>query len=98
MDAFPSEEVELEKLPRQYVINVIYTLVGQKFRDWVDVRVNERHEEIADKQQLYIEMDPEIAEIYNNCKAISTQQGSSHNLMKASARRRRSKKQIEEEK
>ncbi len=43
-------------------------------------------------------MDPEIAEIYTNSKAISTNQGSSHNLMKASAKRRRSKKQIEEEK
>jgi len=98
MDAFPSAEVELEKIPRQYVINVIYTLVGQPFRTWVDQRVNERHEEIADKKQLFIEMDPEIAEIYNNSKAVSTQQGSSFNLMKASAKRRRSKRQIEEEK
>ena len=60
--------------------------------------VDNRHEEVADKKQLYIEMDPEIAEIYNNSKAVSTNQGSSHNLMKASAKRRRSKKQIQEEK
>ena len=53
---------------------------------------------MADKRQLYIEMDPEIAEIYNESKAVSTSQGSSFNLMKASAKRRRSKKQIEEEK
>ena len=28
MNAFPLEEKEWEKLPRQYVINVIYTLAG----------------------------------------------------------------------
>ena len=49
MLAFPSEKNELEKLPRQYVINVIYTLVGQPFRAWVDKLVDRRHEEIADK-------------------------------------------------
>ena len=46
---------------------------------------------------MYIEMDPEIAAIYEKSKAVSTNQGSSFNLMKASAKRRRSKKQIEEE-
>ena len=43
-------------------------------------------------------MDPEIAEIYEKSKAVSTSQGSSYNLMKACSKRRRSKKQIEEEK
>ena len=98
LNAFPVEQQEREKLPRQYIINVIYTLVGEPFRKWVDELVNGRHEEVADKKQLYIEMDPEIAAIYNNSKAVSTNQGSSFNLMKASAKRRRSKKQIEEEK
>ena len=97
MRAFPSEEQEREKLPRQYIINVIYTLVGEEFRTWVDKLVDERHEEIIEKRDLYIEMDPEIAAIYNKSKAVSTNQGSSFNLMKASAKRRRSKKQIEEE-
>ena len=92
MKAFPEDKHEMEKLPRQYVINVIYTLVGQPFRAWVDQLVDNRHEEIAESKQLYIEMDPEIAEIYNRSKAVSTSQGSSFNLMKASAKRRRSKK------
>ena len=80
------------------MLNVIYTLIGQPFRAWVDRLVDSRHEEIAEQKQLYIEMDPEIASIYNQSKAVSTSQGSSFNLMKASAKRRRSKKQIEEEK
>ena len=80
------------------MINVIYTLVGQPFRTWVDNLVDKRHEEVAVDKELYIEMDPEIANVYNKSKAVSTVQGSSYNLMKVSAKRRRSKKQIEEEK
>jgi len=36
--------------------------------------------------------------VFNSSKAVSTSQGSSFNLLKASAKRRRSKKLIEEEK
>ena len=32
MRAFPLVQQEREKLPRQYVINIIYTIVGQPFR------------------------------------------------------------------
>ena len=80
------------------MINVIYTLVGQPFRTWVNKLVDLRHETVAEEKQLYIEMDAEVAEVYNNSKAVSTNHGSSFNLMKASSKRRRSKKQIEEEK
>ena len=92
MMVFPVDQHEREKLPRQYVINCIYTKVGQPFRAWVDRLVENRHTEIAEQQQLYIEMDPEIAEVYKNSKAVSTNQGSSFQLMKASSKRRRSKK------
>ena len=98
MDAFPTEENELDKLPRQYVINVIYTLVGEAFKIWVNDLVDRRHHEIAEKRKLYIELDSEVAEIFHKSQAVSTSQGSSFNLMKATAKRRRSKKQIEQEK
>ena len=64
----------------------------------MDKLVDHRHEEIVESKELYIEMDAEIADIYNKSKAVSTSQGSSFNLMKQSSKRRRSKKQIEEEK
>ena len=63
----------------------------------MDKLVDRRHNQIAEKRQLYIELDPEIAQVFNDSNAVSTQQGSSYNLMKASAKRRRSKKQIEKE-
>jgi hypothetical protein len=38
-NALPSESAELEKLHRDYVSTVIYTLVGQPFIAWVNDRV-----------------------------------------------------------
>ena len=35
---------EIMKLPRAYIGNVIYTLVGEVFKRWVEQRVNERHD------------------------------------------------------
>ena len=44
MAALPLILREREKLSRGYVANVIYTIVGNPFKTWVDQRVNERHQ------------------------------------------------------
>ena len=60
----PDRKADLEKLPRQYVINIIYTKVGEKFKKWVDERIDARHEKVKDDGNKYIELDPEIAKVY----------------------------------
>ena len=57
-----------------------------------------RHKKVADERNLNIAMDAEIAKIYQASTAVSVSKGNSHNLMKMTAKRRRSRKQIEEEK
>ena len=37
---------EIPKLPRQYIANVIYTLVGQPFYDWVETQITARNNKI----------------------------------------------------
>ena len=98
MQAFPTEYKECKKLPRQYIINVIYTIVGQPFRAWCNDKVDARHAGVVEKRDLTILMDPQIAAVYRESKAVSTNQGASYNLLKASSKRRRTKAQIEEEK
>ena len=44
MRALPILERERLKLPRQYIANVIYTIIGEPFKAWVAQRVDERHE------------------------------------------------------
>ncbi len=71
MKAFPSEVKEIDKLPRQYIINVIYTLVGKPFELWVNQRIENRHAKIAEDRDLNIELDPEIAAIFQASNAVS---------------------------
>ena len=94
----PDRKQELEKLPRQYVINVIYTKVGNAFREWVDKRVGLRHEKVKDKEELYVELDPEIAKVFRASNAVSTSNGRSYHMMKATAKPRRTKEEIKRDK
>ena len=72
MEALPVVEKEILKLPRSYIANVINTIISpdDAFRLWVKARVNERHSRVVQDQGT-IEMDPEIAEVYRQSKAIS---------------------------
>jgi hypothetical protein len=70
MMALPILERERLKLPRGYIANVIYTLVGEDFKTQVDLRVNQRHEERRQEEGMIL-MDPEIAKVFNNSQATS---------------------------
>ena len=75
---------------------MVFTRVGQKFKDWVDARVNERHEKHKTEGNKYIELDPEIADVFYANKAVSTKNGCSYHLFKATAKRRRTKQEIKD--
>ena len=55
---------EIPKLPKQWIANVCATVLGDKFTDWVAAKVKERNEELLVAKGLVIEMDPEIAEVF----------------------------------
>ena len=44
MMCLPDREKEMIKMGRQYLINVLYTRLGDKFKKWVDERVDQRHQ------------------------------------------------------
>ena len=66
------EDRDMHKVPRQWLINVTYTLVGEPFSDWAKVEIVNRNEEIARKQKLLIDMDPEIAKAFDKSANISS--------------------------
>ena len=51
MQALPAVAREREKLPRAYLGNVIYTIVGDPFKKWVDKIVDERHEKRREQEK-----------------------------------------------
>ena len=97
MACLPEMQRERETLPRSYLANVIYTKVGEAFKSWVDDIVNTRHE-LRRQEEDQIQMDPEIARIFNASNAVAVNIGISNNLMKAGSKRRRTKREIEREK
>ena len=72
MDVFPMVPRELEKLPRQYIANCIFTIVGKPFQDWIKARMEERNRKIT-HEKATIEMDSQIAAIYQASTAISSE-------------------------
>ena len=69
-DYFPIEK-EVKKLPRQYIANVIYTVVGTQFAKWVEAQMKKRNDKIKADQDMMIDMDPEIAAIFQASQSVS---------------------------
>ena len=57
-------EKEMIKMGRTYLINVLYTRLGEKFKLWVDKRVEQRHQKVKQEQNKYIKLDPEMSKIF----------------------------------
>ena len=55
----PAIQREIEKMPRHYIANVIYTVVGEPFQMWVNKQIDARNDKIKAEQDIMIEMDPE---------------------------------------
>jgi hypothetical protein len=68
---FP-EQKELRRLPKQFIVNIASTVIGRLFDDWVKVQITTRNLKIAKEQDLHIEVDPEIAEIFRQSTSVSS--------------------------
>ena len=70
MDKLPIEK-EILKIPKQWIVNLVYTVAGEPFAVWVRDKVKERNEAVALKKDLNINVDPEIAQAFQNSTAVS---------------------------
>ena len=62
---------ELRKMPRAYLCNVIYTLVGEPFKKWVLGNCDARNENHTQKHGLEIKLQARIAEAAAKSTAIN---------------------------
>ena len=60
LDYLP-EVSEIRKIPKQWIINLIYSLTGNQFKNWVRERIESRNTRITDDRDLMISLDPKIA-------------------------------------
>ena len=71
MKALPVEPREIDKLPRSYVANVIYTIVGERFKQWVESQIQARTKKNIEDQDMAIEMDPEVLQAFKASNHVS---------------------------
>ena len=57
-----------------------------------------RHEKVKEKGDKFMELDPEIHKVFQASQAVSTNNGRSYHMMKASAKPRRTKEEIQRDK
>ena len=70
VDALPIMK-EIRKMPRSYICNVIYTLVGEPFQKWVMERCQMRNDRLAKDHSTAIELDPRVYEAFQKSTFIS---------------------------
>lgn len=63
---------DIPRLPRQWLINVCYTVVGEQFAAWVNRLVEARNAERAQEKELMIDLDPEVAQVFRSSTHVST--------------------------
>ena len=64
----------------QYVINVIYTLVGEEFKKWMMERVKERNQRLATVHNTGIKLDKRTYEAFQASRNISQSNGTGAHL------------------
>jgi hypothetical protein len=69
-DYFPVAR-EMRKLPRQYICNMIYSIVGDPFMKWVKNRVAARNSKVAVTNNLNVQLDPNVAKAFAMSSAVS---------------------------
>ena len=66
------DERDIDRLPRSFIVNVTYTLMGEKFKSWVQEVIVERNNRIAENRKLIIELDPAVATAFRDSVNISS--------------------------
>ena len=66
------EERDRHRLPRQWIIDVIHTNVGEELSNYVGEMIKKRNDDLADKRHLLIELDPAIAKAFESSINISS--------------------------
>ena len=61
LEQYLPDDPDLQKVPKQWVVNVCAAVLGDPFKDWVIEQVEERNALMADKREVMIAMDPAMA-------------------------------------
>ena len=52
---------EIIRLPKQFIINVAYSIIGDPFKQWIHSQIEARNKKVTKEKDLLINMDPAVA-------------------------------------
>jgi hypothetical protein len=62
---------ELLRYPRWYIANMVYSIVGQAFKNWVSEKTSERDDHTRDKGDHNVVILPEFKKIFDSSTHFS---------------------------
>ena len=65
------DESEIRKLPKQWIVNVAFSILGTTFSSFVKEAIEDRNENVAIKGNMFIEMDPEVHKAFMDSSSVS---------------------------
>ena len=65
------DDKELRKTPKQWIVNVGATIIGEPFRAWIGERIKERNVAVTTQKNMLISLDPTIAAAFHASTAVS---------------------------
>ena len=84
---------------REWVCNVVNSLIPQEFKEFIDKKVKERKQSIIKSQNLGANIMPQFVNIFKTSNSVSLHKGKSHFLIRQSQKTKLQAKleKIEEE-
>ena len=62
---------EIAKLPKQWIVNVTHSVIGDPFKHWIRQAIEERNDKVTVKKDLNINFDPQLAAAFRASTSVS---------------------------
>ncbi len=59
-------------MPRQWIVNLGYSVIGNEFEEWMNLLVKERKKRNIEERNLTFKLDLEIAKAFHRATAVSS--------------------------
>ena len=80
MEPYLPEERDLHRLPLNFIINLMYTILGEPIKNYVKYIVEQRNKNVIDKQNMGLELDDEIQRAFERSTYVSCKSKTRHLL------------------
>ena len=65
------DRLEIHKISREWICNIVATVLKNKFTDWIDEQIKIRNEEVRDKKDMDIELDEDVYAAFKASTSVS---------------------------